>query len=699
MGLYLIKVTACLAIFIVFYKLVLENESMHTYKRFYLISSLIAASIIPAILFTEYIYITPEPVLNTYVSEINSDEIPVFSQKTDYLTPTLWTIYGLGVLIFGCKFCSNLFKIGTRIRRNPKINYDRSIYVLLEERLSPHTFFNFIFLNKQKFEAQEIPEEVLLHEQAHAVQKHSLDVLFIELMQVILWFNPFVYLFKRAIKLNHEFLADQAVLQKGAELSNYQKILLAFSSNAPETQLANAINYSSIKKRFNIMKKTTSKKAIWLRSLLVLPMFALALYSFSESEIIEIDKSLENSTSSNLPPENSQEQTSDSIQYKYIEKPNAPNIQDIAKWKNSFKYALWIDGKHTSNRELENYKLSEFVHYSSSFIYNNARSQQFPQPYQVSLFTKNKFKKQFTTNNRELNIHINKAAQILVQGELVSVLGLKQHLSKLNTDLSKEEKSEIVRGFIHVRLETPKQAVKNVSNILEEYGCVTIDIVGQKEQQDGATIKQLATYNTIARKYNEMNTSTMRIKKGEVDQMTYLHTIMTDDQKKNAEAFPELPPMPEPPMPPSTQKIGKGEVSAIPAPPAPPKTPNDVVSEHERLKKEEKKLNQQEKILAEQEKTLVQRQKALQKQEEKLLKSELAVVNEPAPPAPPKSPLDHVINMAKKNANFYYEGKAITSDEAINLIKNNNNLNIDTRNTGSKNPSVKISKEPILIKN
>ena len=89
MGLYLIKVTTCLAIFIVFYKLVLENESMHTFKRFYLISSLIAASLIPAILFTEYIYITPEPVLNIYVSEINSDEITAFSQKTDYLTPTL----------------------------------------------------------------------------------------------------------------------------------------------------------------------------------------------------------------------------------------------------------------------------------------------------------------------------------------------------------------------------------------------------------------------------------------------------------------------------------------------------------------------------------------------------------------------------------------------------------------------------------
>ncbi|WP_165749104.1 M56 family metallopeptidase [Cellulophaga sp. Z1A5H] len=695
MGLYLIKVTACLAIFFVFYKIMLENESMHIFKRFYLLTALIVAAVIPTILFTEYIYISPEPIVDIAVSEFTIKEMPLPTQKNDLITPSLWVIYGIGVLVFGYKFCNNLFKLSTRIKRNPKIKYDRSIHVLLEERLSPHTFFNFIFLNKQKFEAHEIPEAVLLHEQTHAAQKHSIDVLFIELIQVLLWFNPLVYLFKGAIKLNHEFLADQAVLKKGTQLPNYQQILLAFSSNATETQLANAINYSSIKKRFTIMKKTTSKKAVWLRSLLVLPIFALALYGFSESELIEIDKSLENSVSSNLPLENLQGQKSDSIGYEYIEKPIAPNTQDIAKWKNGFKYALWIDGKHTSNKELENYKLSEFIHYSSSFIYDNARSEQFPQPYQVSLFTKNEFKKQFTTNNRELNIHINKAAQILIQGKLVSVPGLKQYLSKLNTDLSKEEKSKTVRAFVHVRLETSEQTVTHIAKILEEYGCFTIDIVGEKEQQDGATIKQLAAYNTIARKYNEMNSATMRIKKGEIDHMTYLYSIMTEDQKKNAEAFPILPPMPEPPMPPSTQKVAKGEFSAIPTPPvppAPPKTPNDVLSENERLKKEEEKLDQQEKHLKQQE-------KALQKQEEKLLKNELALVNETSTPAPPKSPLDHVMEMAKKNANFYYEGKAISSDKAIDLIKNNNKLNIDTRNTGSKNPTVKISKNPIVIKN
>jgi hypothetical protein len=130
---------------------------------------------------------------------------------------------------------------------------------------------------------------VLLHEQAHAYEKHSLDLLFIELMQIVFWFNPFIYLIKHSIKLNHEFLADRAVLNNGIETYYYQNILLAFSSNAGPPQLANSINYSSIKKRFTVMKTQTSKRAIWLRSIFLLPLLAILIYGFSTKEIIEIE--------------------------------------------------------------------------------------------------------------------------------------------------------------------------------------------------------------------------------------------------------------------------------------------------------------------------------------------------------------------------------------------------------------------------
>src|SRR5690606_32168397 len=207
--------------------------------------------------------------------------------KTNYLPIILWSVYGAGVLFFGFMFFKNLWGLVGKIKRNPKLKSKNFINVLLNDLVIPHTFFSYIFLNKHKFETQQIPKEVLLHEETHAKQKHSLDILLIELLQVIFWFNPFIYLIKHSIKLNHEFLADHAVLKQGTETLKYQSLLLAFSSNASEPQLANAINYSSIKKRFTVMKTHTSKQTLWLRSLILLPLLAVLIYSFSERKVVE----------------------------------------------------------------------------------------------------------------------------------------------------------------------------------------------------------------------------------------------------------------------------------------------------------------------------------------------------------------------------------------------------------------------------
>ncbi|MBL4906642.1 MAG: M56 family metallopeptidase, partial [Sneathiella sp.] len=292
MVIYILKFSACLALFLAFYKLFLEKENMHAFKRFYLLSALFLAIGIPLVTFTYYV----EPIAQ--VLPLVIQEIPVdystglVAPETNYLPIILWSIYSLGVMIFGFKFIRNLYGISYKIKHNPKQKTNRITNVLLQDLIVPHTFFNFIFFNKQKFEAQEIPKEVLLHEETHAKQKHSIDVLIIETIQVLLWFNPLIYLYKHLIKLNHEFLADQGVLNKGVNTINYQKTILAFSSpdsyrNAKQPQLANAINYSLIKKRFPVMKTQTSKKAIWLRSLVLLPLLAITLYSFSDTVIIE----------------------------------------------------------------------------------------------------------------------------------------------------------------------------------------------------------------------------------------------------------------------------------------------------------------------------------------------------------------------------------------------------------------------------
>lgn len=285
MEIYLLKSTACLGVLFFYYKFFLEKENMHVFKRFYLLAALILSFTIPLITFTvtaglneNTMVILPEKQLG-----IEENFYTLFLEKLPII---LGVIYGIGVLVFAFRFSKNLFQIIHKIKFNPKQKLAQYIQVLLQDKVLPHTFFNYIFLNKTEFEAQEIPSEVLIHEQTHAKQKHSIDILIIELIQVFFWFNPFIYFLKHSIKLNHEFLADEAVLSQGITPRHYQKLLLVFSSNTQTPYLANSINYSLIKKRFTVMKTQTSKKSISIRVLLLMPLLTFLIYSFSTTEEI-----------------------------------------------------------------------------------------------------------------------------------------------------------------------------------------------------------------------------------------------------------------------------------------------------------------------------------------------------------------------------------------------------------------------------
>ena len=283
-----------MAILLFFYKLLLEKENMHVFKRFYLLGALAFSFIVPSIVFVEYVEpITAALTVQPMDGTATVVEAPL-PNDMDTINWSLvgWSLYSIGLLGFVFRFFRNLFQILNRIRNNPKIEQRFTINVLLREKFIPHTFFNYVFLNKPDFESKIIPSEVLLHEEVHAKQKHSIDVLLIEIVHMLFWFNPLLYFFKKAIKLNHEFLADSAVLKKESSTREYQNTLLSYLSNDSlhkyqSVKMANAINYSSIKKRFKIMKTHTSKKSILIRILLIIPLTTLLLYSFSDKAIIE----------------------------------------------------------------------------------------------------------------------------------------------------------------------------------------------------------------------------------------------------------------------------------------------------------------------------------------------------------------------------------------------------------------------------
>ncbi|TYB79094.1 M56 family metallopeptidase [Bizionia myxarmorum] len=290
MEIFILKFSACLAVFMVFYKLLLEKESIHHFKRFYLLAALVTSVVIPFITFTNFV--AAAPILNTgsfTTLENNTTLLEASPTLLHYMPTILWSIYFIGVLIFSIRFTKNIVQLLKRIKENPKYKTQGFIHVLMTDLIYPHTFLQYIFLNKSKYESGAIPNEVLLHEETHAKQKHALDILFIEIFQIAFWFNPLLYFIKKDIKLNHEFLADQAVLNTGTNTKTYQHILLAFSasSNMGDAQthhLANAINYSLIKKRFTVMKSHTSTTVKWVKGLIILPILAVLIYSFSTTK-------------------------------------------------------------------------------------------------------------------------------------------------------------------------------------------------------------------------------------------------------------------------------------------------------------------------------------------------------------------------------------------------------------------------------
>jgi len=285
----LLKSSACLAVFMLFYKLFLEQTSAHKFKRFYLLAILFISAAIPFITFTNYIESptslnTLEPIIE--FETLSNSSTLVQPLSTNYLPVILWSIYGIGVILFSFRFINNLSKLLKRIKKYPKQKLNDLNLILLNDAIPPHTFFNYIFLNKNDFDNNKIDNTVLLHERTHAIQKHTIDILLIEIIQIIFWFNPLLVLLKKFIKLNHEFLADQSVLNTGIEIFDYQNMLLTFSSNTQYSTLANPINYSSLKKRFKLMKIHTSKSKLLMRILLLLPLFIFSVYSFSQQNVI-----------------------------------------------------------------------------------------------------------------------------------------------------------------------------------------------------------------------------------------------------------------------------------------------------------------------------------------------------------------------------------------------------------------------------
>lgn len=275
---FLIKSTIPLVTLLLVYFLLLGKEKMHQFNRFYLLFSLIFSFVIPFITIEIIEKITKPIVQNASIETIQGTSV-AFVEETNYLPIILWSIYGLITFLLSFRFIRNILKIISKINSNKKIDYKNATLVLLKEEVLPHTFLNYIFISEIDYNDQKIEAELFSHELTHVTQKHTFDVLFVEILKTVFWFNPIFIFYKKAIQLNHEFLADEKVVNSYNNIPFYQNLLLSKANENQPFYLASNLNYLLTKKRLIMMTKTTSATRALLKKAMLIPLLTVLVFS------------------------------------------------------------------------------------------------------------------------------------------------------------------------------------------------------------------------------------------------------------------------------------------------------------------------------------------------------------------------------------------------------------------------------------
>lgn len=289
---FLIKSTVSMGILLAIYLLFLEKEKMHRFNRFYLPFALVFSLALPFITIPIYVDVIPKAEAYTtivnapIVSHVQVSESTVSLPETDYLLYVRWGVYAIISIILCVRLFINIVRFYRLKKHNENVKYNNATIVLLEYDVLPHTFMNTIYMNKNEYNNSSSTPEILTHEMVHVNQKHSLDILFIEALKALMWFNPLLYIYKKAIQLNHEFLADDATINQHLNISTYQQLLLD-KARYTDTYLASSINFGVTKKRFTMMTKTTSKLKIVMIKLGIAPILTALTLFFSVKTIAQ----------------------------------------------------------------------------------------------------------------------------------------------------------------------------------------------------------------------------------------------------------------------------------------------------------------------------------------------------------------------------------------------------------------------------
>ena len=317
---YLIKVNIAIILFYGFYRLLFRQDTFFQWKRLILLSIFAIAFLYPFVDFTQQFGKSQdlkEVIENGIILSYSLPEIVVDGGQNSNGISFSQILLGIYILVTSILFLRVFIQIlilVSKIRKAKPVHLHHQVIYVEQGLETPFSFFKWILLDPSNYEENEL-NEILLHEETHVKQGHSFDTIFSELTCVFCWFNPFVWLMKREIRMNLEFLADRSVLVSGCEVEHYQFHLLRLSYSKAAAKLSNNFNVSPLKKRIFMMNKKQTSKISILKYALLLPIVG-GLFFFNAC----LNAEASNSSISTSEPEEKVSITPETV-FSHVEEP------------------------------------------------------------------------------------------------------------------------------------------------------------------------------------------------------------------------------------------------------------------------------------------------------------------------------------------------------------------------------------------
>jgi hypothetical protein len=282
---YLLKANGLLVAFFLAYHFLLRKETFFTSNRWFLLFGIIASALLPLLFFKKIVYIErPKISINDLIVLPNhSKALPINTIATtietiDWLQVVAFG-YGFVVLLLLVKVIVNIYSISRLLKNKTVLKENNFSLIDLEEDIAPFSFFNFIVYNSSLYSQNEL-DSILLHEKVHCSQKHSLDVLVVNLFAIVFWINPIVWFYKKAVIQNLEFIADSKAILHTEDKKAYQKALLKVVSHQNCLPITNHFYQSLIKKRIVMLNKNQSHKRNSWKYAVVIPALIAFVFLF-----------------------------------------------------------------------------------------------------------------------------------------------------------------------------------------------------------------------------------------------------------------------------------------------------------------------------------------------------------------------------------------------------------------------------------